>query len=70
MNDVWNVRSAQCSSVRLVDRFNQSSFSEQNLVGYTHQGILHIVFSFSDKLYTIKEKVLKQSLTNISLICT
>lgn len=28
----------------------------------------HIVFNFSDKLYAIKKKVLKQSLTNISFV--
>ena len=41
----------------VIDRFDQGSFSEQNLVGNTHQWILHIVFlTFSDKLYAIKEK--------------
>ena len=54
----------------VIDRFNQGSFSEQNLVGNTHQRILHIVFNFSDKLYTIKGKVLKQSLTDIAFVCT
>ena len=60
-----------CNILQLViDRFNQGPFSEQNLVSNTHQGVLHIVFNFSDKLYTIKEKVLKQSLADISLVCT
>lgn len=54
----------------VIDRFDQGSFFEQNFVGNTHQWILHIVFNFSDKLYTIKEKVLKQSLTGISFVCT
>jgi len=48
--------------------FNQSSFSEQNLVGYTHQGILHIVFDLGDKLYAVKEKILEQCLPDISLV--
>ena len=43
----------------VIDRFNQGSFSEQYLVGNTHQRVLHIAFNFSDKLYTIKEEVLK-----------
>ena len=46
------------------------SLSEQDPVGNTHQGVPHIVFNFSDKLYTIQEKILKQSLANISLVCT
>ena len=32
--------------------------------------VLHVVFNLSDKLYAIKEKILKQSLTDISLVCT
>ena len=53
----------------VIDCFEQGSFSEQNLVGNTHQWILHIVFNSSDKLYAIKKKVLKQSLTNIFFVC-
>ena len=33
-----------------------------------HQGVLHVVFDFSDELYAIKEKIFKQSLTDISLV--
>ncbi len=60
-----------CNVLQLViDCLNQGSFSGQNLVSTTHQRVLRIVFSFSDKLYTVKEKVLKQGLTDISLVCT
>ncbi len=60
-----------CNILQIViNRFNQDPFSEQNLVNDTHQGVSHIVFNLSEKLYTIKEKVLKQSLANISLVCT
>ena len=59
-----------CDVLQLImDRFNQSTFSEQNIVRHTHQGISHIVFDLSDKLYAIKEKAFKQSLTDISLVC-
>lgn len=34
----------------------QSSFSEQNLSAILTVRVLHIVFNFSDKLYTIKER--------------
>ena len=54
----------------VIDRFNQGPFSEQNLVGYTHQGILHIVLDLGDKLYAIEEKVLEQCLPDISLVGT
>ena len=60
-----------CNVLQLViDRLNQGPFSEQNLVGNAHQRVLHIVFNFSDKLNAIKEKVLEQSLANISFVCT
>ena len=65
MNGVWNVL-----SVQYFDRLNQDPFSEQDLVGNAHQRVLHIVFNFSDKLNVINEKILEQSLTNISLVCT
>ena len=54
----------------VIDRFNQGPFSEQNLVGYTHQGILHIVLDLGDKLCAVKEKVLEQCLPDISLVGT
>ncbi len=54
----------------VIDRFNQSPFSEQNLVGYAHQGILHIVLDLGDKLYAIEEKVLEQCLPDISIVGT
>lgn len=54
----------------IIDRFNQCSFSEQDFIGYTHQRVPHIVLNFSDKLYTVKEKVFKQSLTGISFVGT
>ena len=39
----------------------------QDFVRYAHQGVPHIVFNFSDKLDTTREKILKQSPANISL---
>ncbi len=54
----------------VIDRFNSGPFSEQYLVGNAHQRVLHVVFNFSDKLNAIDEKVLKESLTDISLVCT
>ncbi len=54
----------------IIDCFNQCSFSRQNLIGYTHQRVPHTVFNLSDKLYTVKKKVFKQSLSDISLIRT
>ena len=54
----------------VIDRFNSGPFPEQYLVGNAHQRVLHVVFNFSDKLNAIDEKVLKESLTDISLVCT
>lgn len=54
----------------VIDRFNSGPFFEQYLVGNAHQRVLHVVFNFSDKLNAIDEKVLKESLTDISLVCT
>lgn len=60
-----------CNVLQLViNRFNQGPFSEQDLVGNAHQRVLHIVFNFSDKLYAIKGKALKQILADISLVGT
>ena len=53
----------------IMERFNQSAFSEQNLVGYTHQRVSHIVFDLSEELYPVKKKTLEQSLSDISLVC-
>lgn len=64
----WVRNKIKNSKLSVIDRFEQGSFSKQNLVGNTHRWILHIVFNFSDKLYAIKKKVLKQSLTNISFV--
>ena len=64
-----SVLSVQCFQF-VIDCFNQRSLSEQDPVGNTHQGVPHIVFNFSDKLYAIQEKILKQSLANIYLVCT
>ena len=50
-------------------RFNQGSFFEQNLVSNAHQGISHVVFNFSDQLYSVKKEIFKQSLSDISLVC-
>ena len=44
----------------IVDRFNQGSLPQQNLIGYAHQRVLHIVLYLGDKLYAIKKEVLKQ----------
>jgi len=52
---------------RRLGELNEKNQEKSPLVGNTHQWILHIVFNFSDKLYTIKEKVLKQSLTSLIL---
>ena len=52
----------------VIDRFNQSSFSEQNFIGYAHQAVLHVVLYLCDKLYVIKKQVFKQCLSDISLI--
>lgn len=53
----------------VIDRFNQGSFSKQNLVGNTHQEIFHVVLDLGGKLYVVKEKVLEQcSPDDISLL--
>lgn len=48
----------------VIDRLNQGSFSEQNLVSYTHQGVSHVVFNCGNKLDTVKKEMFKQSLAN------
>lgn len=54
----------------IIDRFNQALFLSKILSTILINGFFILFFNFSDKLYAIKKKVLKQSLDNISLVCT
>lgn len=60
-----SIRAMFCS---VIDRFNQGPFLEQNFVGYAHQGIFHVVLDLGDKLYAVREKILEESLADISLV--
>ncbi len=68
----------QCPECSICAMFFSSSltvsikalFSEQNFIGYTHQGVPHVVLDLGDKLYAVKEKVLEQSLADIPLVGT
>lgn len=52
----------------VIDRLNQGPFSGLYLVCHTHQGVSHIIFGFDDKPYAAKKEVLKQGLTDMSLV--
>ncbi len=58
-----------CDVLQLViDSFNQRPFSENNFIGYAHEGVSHVVLDFGNQLYPIHEQVLKQCLTYISFV--
>ena len=52
----------------IVDRFYYGAFSEQHLVGDTHQRVLHFVFKLGYQLYTIYEELAKQVFTDIASV--
>mgnify|MGYP006395694935 CR=1 FL=1 len=43
-------------------------YAKQNFICYAHQGIAHAVFYLGDKLYSVKEKILKHNQPDISLV--
>lgn len=68
--DVLNPQSVRYSFIYRW-RFKSGPFSKQNFIGYTYQDIRHIVFCLGNKLYSIKEEVLKLRLSDIlSLVDT
>lgn len=58
-----------CDIIQFItDCFNQHLLSKQNFICYAHQGIAHAVFYLGDKLYSVKEKILKHNQPDISLV--
>lgn len=43
----------------IINRFYQSTLSQQDFVSYAHQGVFHVVLHFGYQLYAVHEEVLE-----------
>jgi 4-hydroxyphenylpyruvate dioxygenase-like putative hemolysin len=54
----------------IINRFYQSTLSQQDFISYAHQGVLHVALHFGYQLYAVREEILEQGLSYIPLIRT
>lgn len=58
-----------CNVLQLIiHRLNDRSFPEKKFVRNAHQRALHVAFQLGDKLYSVNEESLKESLADIPLV--
>ena len=51
----------------IINRFNQGTFSQQDFILNTHQGVFHVILHFGDQLDAIKEQVLEKNLPDSTI---
>ena len=52
----------------VIDRFNQGTLSQQQLVLQSHQPILHVLFDGGNQLQVLIHQLLPQGFGNVSLV--
>ena len=53
----------------VVDRLDESPFPEHDFVIQAHEGVLHVLLDFRDKVYAVNEKALEKFLAYIAPVC-
>lgn len=54
----------------IINRFYQSTLSQQDFISYAHHGVLHVALHFGYQSYAVREEILEQGLSYIPLIRT